>query len=67
MEKTSQSNIVSFIIRFVQDQTDNDGNHSSYRGEIRHIQSDDETSFMCWGEAENFIQKFIPINRMTGS
>jgi predicted small secreted protein len=62
MEKESKTNIDSFIIRFVQEKTDSDANQCAYRGEIRHIQSDEEVTFKCWAEAETFIQNFIPIN-----
>jgi len=65
MEEASKTNIVSFIIRFVQDKPEKDSDQQSYRGAIRHIQSDEELTFTCWDEAESFIQHYIPINRMS--
>lgn len=67
MEKPSKTNIDSFIIRFVQERAGTEGNQCSYRGEIRHIQSDEETTFKCWADAQDFIQNFIPINQMLDS
>jgi hypothetical protein len=63
MEKTPKNDIVSFIIRFVQNQSKEKPDQNVYRGSIRHIQSDQEISFTKWDEAEDFIQHYVPINR----
>ena len=63
MENTPITNIVSFIIRFVQDPPKEKPDHSVYRGSIRHIQSDQEISFTKWDEAEDFINHYVPIDR----
>lgn len=64
MEDAPKTTIVSFIIRFVQDQPETEAETHTYRGAIRHIQSDEELIFKCWHEAENFIQQYIPIHQI---
>jgi hypothetical protein len=34
----------------------------SWRGAIRHIQSDQELTFIHWCEALDFMQQFLPPN-----
>ena len=63
--KTSNTHIVSFVIRFVQDQSVRDMNPVPYRGAIRHIQTDQEVQFTQWDDAVDFIQQFIPIDQTT--
>lgn len=63
MRKTSNTNIVSFVIRFVQDQNEVDREPSHYRGAIRHIQTDAEVQFSHWEDAVEFIQQFISIDQ----
>ena len=60
MEEKSFPDIASFLIRFVQDQTNPEG-IPSYRGVIRHVQTDHEQVFTCWEEVETFIQQVIPL------
>jgi len=48
--------ISSFVIRFVVDPESN-----TYRGEIRHIQSGQETAFTHWEDAQDFIRNIVPI------
>jgi hypothetical protein len=59
--------ITSFVIRFV---VDEDLPHSaaerapeaaSYRGLIRHVQSDQTLNFHLWDEAVEFIRRFVPL------
>ena len=58
--------ITSFVIRFVvqgagvdpgPDATDN----PPYRGVIRHVQSDQTINFSAWGDAVEFIRRFVPL------
>jgi hypothetical protein len=63
MENSTKPTIVSFIIRFVQDQPVKDTAVRPYRGFIRHIQTDEEVQFSHWEDAEFFIQQFVPIDK----
>ncbi len=53
-------NISSFVIRFVHEPADT--GKSTYRGTIRHVQSNQELVFTEWKEATNFIHRFVPID-----
>ncbi len=55
--------ISSFVIRIVKEE-DPRLSAFPYRGVIRHVQSDQELSFMKWSDAEKFIQRFVPIHQM---
>ncbi|MBN2043957.1 MAG: hypothetical protein JW757_02955 [Anaerolineales bacterium] len=55
--------VASFLIRIVQDQPQAD-HEGGYRGLIRHIQTDEEFSFTCWQDAENFIKRMFPIETL---
>ena len=63
MEEKSYPDVASFLIRFVQDQSRPEGN-ASYRGVIRHIQTDLEQAFTCWEEVESFILQVVPIENV---
>jgi hypothetical protein len=65
MGKSSKTQIVSFIIRFVQDQTKGTVEPVPYRGAIRHIQTDQEVQFTHWEDAEDFIRQFISIDQVS--
>lgn len=56
--------ISSFVIRIIEE-TDPKYAASLFRGTIRHIQSDEEISFISWGDVESFIDQFVPIAKMT--
>jgi len=56
--------ISSFVIRIIEEPAHNES-AATYRGIIRHIQSDQEISFMNWIDVESFIQQFVPIHQMT--
>ena len=60
MEEKSYPDVASFLIRFVQDQA-NQENIAGYRGVVRHVQTDHEQVFTCWEEVESFIQQVIPL------
>jgi len=56
--------ITSFIIRFVQNETQETVEDTSpypYRGSIRHIQSEEELNFHLWEEAVEFIRRYVPL------
>ncbi len=50
--------ISSFIVRIVHSTTA-DGS-DSYRGSVRHIQTNREYHFSDWDEAIGFMQSFVP-------
>lgn len=58
--------ITSFVIRFVLEDTPPDGDGHAllltpYRGAIRHVQSDETLHFSAWGEAVQFIRRYVPL------
>ena len=65
MDSHSSPIISSFVIRFVIHETTTeavgDKTQPSYRGAIRHIQSDEETNFNSWEDAVAFIRRFVPL------
>ena len=61
MSSQSQPTITSFVIRFVMDPSSQPKATPSYRGAIRHIQSEDEIQFNTWNEAVEFIQRYVPL------
>jgi len=60
MDSHLPPNISSFVIRFVIDSKVGQA-PASYRGAIRHIQTDEELTFNRWEEVENFIRRFVPL------
>jgi len=63
MEEKSYPDVASFLIRFIQDQPAPDGT-PSYRGVVRHVQTDHEQAFTSWEEVESFLQQVIPLERI---
>lgn len=61
---TDSPGISSFVIRIIEEPAQK-GSTATYRGIIRHVQSDQEISFINWADVESFIQKFVPIQQMT--
>lgn len=54
--------IYSFIIRFVvEEPVSEEQTPPAYHGEIRHIQGAEEMKFNNWGEAVEFIRRFVPV------
>ena len=54
--------ITSFVIRFVvQEPPGVPADGSSYRGSIRHVQSDETIHFSAWRDAVAFIRRFVPL------
>jgi len=66
MERQTLPSIASFVIRFVytelptNDEAPGKSRHA-YRGAIRHVQSDQEITFVEWHEALCFIRQFVPL------
>lgn len=61
--------ISSFVIRFVMNEaqeTVDELGQPSYRGSIRHIQSDEELNFHLWEDAIEFIRRYVPLETETG-
>ena len=59
----SVPSIESFVIRFVLDETEADSmKQPTYRGAIRHIQSDEEKQFNTWEDAVEFIQRYVTLD-----
>jgi len=62
MDSHLPPNISSFVIRFVVDSPPGGEQiHQTYRGAIRHIQTDEELHFSNWEEAVSFIRRFVPL------
>jgi hypothetical protein len=62
--------ISSFVIRFVMNEAPGDteaaGQHT-YRGSIRHIQSEEELHFHAWEDAVEFIRRYVPLHSGKGA
>jgi hypothetical protein len=56
MDAPTLPTISSFVIRFVVESAPD-----SYRGEIRHIQTNQEIHFNNWQDAVEFIQRYVPL------
>ncbi len=54
--------ISSFIIRFVMEGMPDESR--AYHGTIRHIQSAQEMNFIDWGEAVEFMRRFVPLDEL---
>jgi hypothetical protein len=52
--------ITSFVIRFVHDEAVPPGEVESWRGAIRHVQTEQEATFTHWKEALAFMEQFLP-------
>lgn len=65
MKPNQSPGINSFVIRFVYAEStsppgSNQAPNKTYRGAIRHVQSDREIAFSSWREAIEFIRNYIP-------
>lgn len=67
MESSASPSIASFVIRFVVDEpSSSEETHPSYRGTIRHIQTNQELTFSTWENAVEFIQRYVPLETQSG-
>ena len=59
--------ISSFVIRFVMNEAPEEAaGQPSYRGSIRHIQSEEELHFYVWEDAVEFIRRYVPLQAGNG-
>jgi uncharacterized protein YeeX (DUF496 family) len=58
---SSQTNVVSFVLRFVQEPTDTLAAPAKedWHGLIRHVQTDREERFTCLMDAIAFISRYV--------
>ncbi len=59
---TSQTSLVSFVLRFVLDEPPSPGAMRSlprWHGVIRHVQTNEEVHFARWKEAVAFIEQYV--------
>ena len=61
MKQHTPPEITSFVIRFIVDQPQTRDDAPSFRGAIRHVQSEKELNFRNWQDAVEFINGYIPI------
>ncbi len=62
MEANTFPSIESFIIRFVLDERAlAENKQPRYRGEVRHIQSDEEILFQAWEDVVEFVKRYVPL------
>jgi hypothetical protein len=66
MDEEQFPKIVSFVVRFVQDQPASD-ELPLFRGVIRHVQTDQELNFTDWEAAQGFMEKFVRIRNQNES
>ena len=67
MSRYQETNISSFLLRFVDVSHARAGTDPDYRGVIRHIQSGDEVTFRQWFEVQSFIQRYFPLEELDSS
>ncbi|MEJ2012517.1 MAG: hypothetical protein P8X64_09885 [Anaerolineales bacterium] len=60
MPDTQETNISSFLIRFIDVNKLEGQSTGAFRGVVRHIQTGDELAFTRWKEAVDFMQRFFP-------
>lgn len=54
--------INSFVIRFIMDESIPLSEAETWRGAIKHVQSENEMTFTNWRDAVIFMGKFLPAN-----
>jgi hypothetical protein len=62
MDTQTSPSISSFVIRFVVDP-----GSSTYRGEIRHIQTGEEVQFTDWQDVETFVGRYVLLEGKSGA
>ena len=62
MHNESLPTISSFVIRFVVEEQSASAGPSSWRGSVRHVQTEEELTFTQWENALDFMQQFLPQN-----
>ena len=61
MDNHLSPKISSFVLRFTQEDPDSKANQLVVRGSIRHVQTNQELSFIYWAEAVAFMSQFVPV------
>jgi hypothetical protein len=54
-----QTNVASFVLRFMQDGTDTDAPPASWRGVVKHVQTNEEKHFTSFADAIEFIAGYV--------
>ncbi len=64
----SQTNIASFVVRFVQETTDGiaEPPQAGWHGIIRHVQTNDEQHFARLADAIAFIARYVKLDEFPG-
>lgn len=57
------TNLDSFVLRFVVPSDPPASSVSNWHGVIRHVQSNRERAFVRWADAVEFIREFVDIAR----
>jgi hypothetical protein len=61
----AQTNIASFVLRFVQETTTDaniDPTRTDWHGVIKHVQTNDERHFTCIADAITFIANYVTLD-----
>ena len=60
----SQTNVVSFVLRFVQETSDvtDDSLRANWHGVIRHVQTDAEQHFTHLADAVTFMARYVKLD-----
>lgn len=58
-----ETNVDSFVLRFVREATTDkaQGQGATWRGVIRHVQTNRERSFTRWADALAFIREYVDL------
>ena len=64
-----ETNLISFVLRFVCDQPSGQAPLPATRwhGVVRHVQSNQELHFSRWADAVAFIERFAQLDQPTDS
>jgi hypothetical protein len=54
-----ETQLDSFVVRFVYDETQGDADGANWHGLVRHVQSNAEHHFTRWEEAVAFIARYV--------
>ncbi len=56
-----QTNVASFVLRFMQDRTDTDTDTppANWRGVVKHVQTNEEKHFTNFADAIDFIAGYV--------
>jgi hypothetical protein len=61
----SESKIVSFVLRFVYEEPQDDAAHpdAGWYSVVRHVQTDTERHFTRWQDIEEFIARYVDLSK----